>query len=117
MLREKTIFIKLTKIIFTKSTKTSKRKLSRMVIFALLCSSINFVNNTYAKERSIDESDLSAKAAVLIDGENGRILFGKNEKEKRDLHCSTGKLQSKSSCGNKFKGYIHAESENECYER
>lgn len=82
MLREKTIFIKLTKIIFTKSTKTSKRKLSRMVIFALLCSSINFVNNTYAKERSIDESDLSAKAAVLIDGENGRILFGKNEKEK-----------------------------------
>ena len=49
MLREKTIFIKLTKIIFTKSTKTSKRKLSRMVIFALLCSSINFVNNTYAK--------------------------------------------------------------------
>ena len=80
MLREKTIFIKLTKIIFTKSTKISKRKLSRMVIFAFLCSSINFVNNTYAKERSIDESNLSAKAAVLIDGENGRILFGKNEK-------------------------------------
>ena len=53
MLREKTIFIKLTKIIFTKSTKISKRKLNRMVIFALLCSSINFVNNTYAKERSI----------------------------------------------------------------
>ena len=72
MLREKTIFIKLTKI--------SKRKLSRMVIFALLCSSINFVNNTYAKERSIDENDLSAKAAVLIDGENGRILFKKNKK-------------------------------------
>ena len=120
MLREKTIFIKLIKIIFTKSTKISKRKLSRMVIFALLCSSINFINNTYAKERSIDESDLSAKAAVLIDGENGRILFGKNEKEKRaenDLHCSTGKLQSKSSCGNKFKGCIYAESENECYER
>lgn len=89
MLREKTIFIKLTKIIFTKSTKISKRKLSRMVIFALLCSSINFVNNTYAKERSIDESDLSAKAAVLIDGENGRILFGKNEKEKRAMASTT----------------------------
>ena len=89
MLREKTIFIKITKIIFTKSTKISKRKLSRMVIFALLCSSINFVNNTYAKERSIDESDLSAKAAVLIDGENGRILFGKNEKEKRAMASTT----------------------------
>ena len=60
-----------------------------MVIFALLCSSINFLNNTYAKERSIDESDLSAKAAVLIDGENGRILFGKNEKEKRAMASTT----------------------------
>lgn len=77
------------KTIFAKLTKISKRKLSSIVMATFMCFSINFVNNTYAKERSLDESDLSAKSAVLIDGDNGRIFFGKNEKEKRAMASTT----------------------------
>ncbi|MCR5836906.1 MAG: D-alanyl-D-alanine carboxypeptidase [Lachnospiraceae bacterium] len=41
------------------------------------------------KEREEEPWDIHAQSAVLIDGENGRVLFGKNPDEKRSIASTT----------------------------
>lgn len=58
-----------------------------VIMAALICGSIG---NTVQAEENIDfEETLYARAAVLMDAESGRILYGKNEKEIMPMASTT----------------------------
>lgn len=51
----------------------------------IICITINFLKvNSFGKDL-----DLKSKSAVLIDGNTGRILYGKNENEKMPMASTT----------------------------
>lgn len=59
--------------------------------FSILLTSLFYVN-TYASSRTSDSSELSslhAKAAILMDGNNQRILFGKEEETELPMASTT----------------------------
>lgn len=58
-------------------------------ILCIICVSCN-LENIYAEEKEdINEKNLIAKSAVLIDGETGRVLFGKNYEQKMAMASTT----------------------------
>lgn len=70
-------------------------RIARVVMSVFLCLLL-FANSTesiLAKEQELSESELYARAAVLMDAETGRILYGKNEEEKLS-NASTTKIMT-----------------------
>lgn len=58
-----------------------------IILIITICITVGFLGkNVFG---NIDDSDILAKSAVLIDGNSGRILYGKNEKTKMPMASTT----------------------------
>lgn len=58
-----------------------------IILIITICIAIGFLGKNVFGH--IDDSDVLAKSAVLIDGNSGRILYGKNEKNKMPMASTT----------------------------
>ena len=71
-----------------KKINISKKILLYTVIISIM--TVHFFNlfttASYAKE---SPDSIFAKYAVLLDGDTGRVLYGKNENEKAPMHSCT----------------------------
>lgn len=63
----------------------NKFKKKLMAVFTIICITLNcFYVNSFGKDL-----ELKSKSAVLIDGNTGRVLYGKNENEKMPMASTT----------------------------
>lgn len=62
-----------------------------IIAFVFLCLQSCFLLHCFAKEANEQETDLNlyAQAAVLMDAESGRVLYGKNEKQVMPMASTT----------------------------
>lgn len=61
----------------------------KRIVAVFMSMLLSFLAILPVKAQALEEGSLYAKAALLMDGENGRVLFGKNEEETMPMASTT----------------------------